>query len=118
MGTDPASTASALFQLHLQHRQSRRLMERKAIHTIQDHTVLIAAAASDPALQIKGRPAAHQHITGGAGLDVVFFDGDKAYYAGLDACTRATCSLTINNQTTTITNGEVLVFRDGRFDLR
>ena len=57
-------------------------------------------------------------ITGGDGLDVVFFDGDKADYTGLDACTRATCSLTINNQTTTITNGEVLVFRDGRFDLR
>lgn len=57
-------------------------------------------------------------ITGGDGLDVVFFDGDKADYSGLDACTRATCSVTINNQTTTITNGEVLVFRDGRFDLR
>ena len=57
-------------------------------------------------------------ITGGAGLDVVFFDGDKADYTGLDACTRTTCSVTINNQTTTITKGEVLVFRDGRFDLR
>ena len=57
-------------------------------------------------------------ITGGAGLDVVFFDGDKADYTGLDACKRTTCDVTINNQTTTITNGEVLVFRDGRFDLR
>ena len=57
-------------------------------------------------------------ITGGDGLDVVFFDGDKADYTGLNACKRATCSVTTNSQTTTITNGEVLVFRDGRFDLR
>ena len=57
-------------------------------------------------------------ITGGDGLDVVFFDGDKADYSGIAACTRATCNVTANNQTTTITNGEVLVFRDGRFDLR
>ena len=57
-------------------------------------------------------------ITGGDGLDIVFFDGDKADYTGLNACTRATCSVTTNSQTSTITNGEVLVFRDGRFDLR
>jgi len=57
-------------------------------------------------------------ITGGAGLDVVFFEGDKADYTGLGSCTRATCSVTANSQTTTITNGEVLIFRDGRFDLR
>ncbi len=52
-------------------------------------------------------------ITGGDGLDVVFFDGDKADYTGQAACTQGTCSLT-----TTIINREVLVFRDGRFDLR
>ena len=57
-------------------------------------------------------------ITGGNGLDVVFFDGDKADYTGLSACKRGTCILTTNSLTTTITNGEVLVFRDGRFDLR
>ena len=57
-------------------------------------------------------------VTGGPGLDVVFFNGDKADYTGLDACIRKTCSVTINNQTTTIKDGEVLVFRDGRFDLR
>ena len=63
MGTDSPPKASALFQLHLQHRQSWRLMELKALYAIQHHTVLIAAAASDAALEIKGRAAAHQYIT-------------------------------------------------------
>ena len=52
-----------MFELHLQHRQTRRLVELKTVNTIQHHTVLIAAAASDPAMEIKGRAAAHQHIT-------------------------------------------------------
>ena len=55
--------AGALFELHLQNRQSRRLVELETIHAIQDHTVLIAAAAADPAVEVKSRPAAHQHIT-------------------------------------------------------
>jgi hypothetical protein len=50
-------------QLHLQHRQTRRLVELKALHAIQNHTILIAAAVSDSAVEIKSRPAAHQHIT-------------------------------------------------------
>ena len=57
-------------------------------------------------------------ITSGDGLDLVFFDGDKADYTSLATCTRGTCSLTTNSLTTNIINGEVLVFRDGLFDLR
>ena len=57
-------------------------------------------------------------ITGGDGLDIVFFNSDKADYTGLDSCKRAQCTLTTNNKTTTINNAEVLVFRNGRFDLR
>ena len=57
-------------------------------------------------------------LTGGDGLDIVFFDGDKADYISQAACKRGTCSLTTNSLTKTILNGEVLVFRDGRFDLR
>lgn len=57
-------------------------------------------------------------VTGGNGLDIIFFNGDKADYSGLNLCTRSTCIVTKNNQKTTITQGEVLVFRDGRFDLR
>ena len=85
--------------------------------------VLIGADGND---QLEGGSGENRYlpgdgnntITGGDGLDVVFFDGDKADYTGLNSCTRTTCSITINNQTTTITKGEVLVFRDGRFDLR
>lgn len=85
--------------------------------------VLLGGSGND---QLDGGPGENRYlpgdgtntITGGNGLDVVFFDGDKADYSGPDACTRTTCSITINNQTTTITNSEVLIFRDGRFDLR
>ena len=52
-----------MLEQHLQHRKTRRLVELKAIHSIQNHTVLIAAVAADSALEIKGRAAAHQHIT-------------------------------------------------------
>ena len=87
------------------------------------HDVLLGGNGND---QLNGGSGENRYlpgngtntITGGTGLDVVFFDGDKADYTGLDACTRATCSVTTTSQTTTITNGEVLVFRDGRFDLR
>ena len=57
-------------------------------------------------------------ITGGNGLDIVFFDDDKANYIGVDKCTRGTCSVTSNSSSTSMSNVEVLVFRDGRFDLR
>ena len=56
-------------------------------------------------------------ITGGGGLDIVFFNGDKADYTGLAACTRGRYNLTTNSFTTTTIKGEVLVCCDGRFDL-
>ena len=43
-------------------RQSIALCD-KAIHGLQDDAVPIAAAAADPAPEIKGRATAHQHIT-------------------------------------------------------
>ena len=85
--------------------------------------VLLGGDGND---QLDGGPGENRYlpgegnntVLGGDGLDVVFFNGDKADYSGLDSCSRGTCSVTKNNQTTTITQGEVLVFRDGRFDLR
>ena len=59
MGAHLPPLTGALFKLHLQHRQSRRLVELKALQAIQNHTILIAAAVSDPAVEIKSRPAAH-----------------------------------------------------------
>ena len=85
--------------------------------------VLLGGDGND---QLDGGPGENRYlpgegnntVLGGDGLDVVFFNGDKADYSGLDSCSRGTCSVIKNNQTTTITQGEVLVFRDGRFDLR
>ena len=61
-------------------------------------------------------------ITGGPDLDVVFLDGVRTNFTGLSACTRANCSLTYSESGTThslnTTNVEVLIFRDGRYDLR
>lgn len=76
--------------------------------------------------QLEGGPGENRYlpgegndtITGGDGLDVVFFNGNKADYTGLGTCTRNTCTVRKNNQNTIITKAEVLIFRDGRFDLR
>ena len=61
-------------------------------------------------------------ISGGPDLDVVFLDGVRTNFAGLSACTRANCSLTYSESGTNYslnTSGvEVLIFRDGRYDLR
>ena len=61
-------------------------------------------------------------IVGGSNLDVVFLDGVRTNFAGLSACTRNNCSLTYSeagaSQSITASNVEVLIFRDGRFDLR
>jgi hypothetical protein len=46
----------------------------------------------------------------------------RTNFAGLSACTRSNCSLTYNeagaSHRITASNVEVLIFRDGRFDLR
>ena len=61
-------------------------------------------------------------VTGGPDLDVVFLDGVRNNFTGLSACTRANCSLSYSdsgvNYSLTTTNAEVLIFRDGRYDLR
>ena len=44
-----------MFELHLQH-QTRRLVELKVIHAIQDDTAQIAVAAADPAPRSKAGP--------------------------------------------------------------
>jgi hypothetical protein len=61
-------------------------------------------------------------VTGGPDLDVVFLDGVRNNFAGLSACTRTNCSLSYSdsgtNHSLTTTDVEVLIFRDGRYDLR
>jgi len=61
-------------------------------------------------------------VEGGPDLDVVFLDDVRNNFTGLSACTRSNCSLSYTkagtNYTLTTTNAEVLIFRDGRYDLK
>jgi Ca2+-binding RTX toxin-like protein len=61
-------------------------------------------------------------VIGGPDLDVVFLDDIRNNFTGLSACTRSNCSLSYTKADTTYTltmsNTEVLIFRDGRYDLR
>ena len=61
-------------------------------------------------------------VIGGSDLDVVFLDGVRTNFTGLNTCTRTSCSLTYSASGIThslITSSvEVLIFRDGRYDLR
>ena len=61
-------------------------------------------------------------VIGGSDLDVVFLDGVRTNFTGLTTCTRTSCSLTYSESGIThslITSSvEVLIFRDGRYDLR
>ena len=60
-------------------------------------------------------------ITGGSGLDVVFLDQNKADVSGLSSCKRSGCSLTYSTNGTTAsataTGVELIIFRDGRYDI-
>ena len=60
-------------------------------------------------------------ITGGSGLDVVFLDQNKADVSGLSDCKRANCILnySVNGTDASVdaTGVEVIIFRDGRFDI-
>lgn len=60
-------------------------------------------------------------ITGGNGLDVVFLEQNKANVSGLDNCKRLSCTLSYNingiSASVTATNAELIVFRDGRYDI-
>lgn len=61
-------------------------------------------------------------VSGGPDLDVVFLDGVRNNFSGLSACTRANCSLSYSDSgvehSLTTTSVEVMIFRDGRYDLR
>lgn len=61
-------------------------------------------------------------VSGGPDLDVVFLDGVRNNFSGLSACTRANCSLSYSDSgvehSLTATSVEVMIFRDGRYDLR
>lgn len=60
-------------------------------------------------------------VRGGSNLDVVFLEKGKGTYSGLGSCNRSLCTLTYTDNnityTLTLTNVEVLIFRDGRVDL-
>lgn len=64
----------------------------------------------------------NDQVIGGPDLDVVFLDDIRNNFMGLSTCTRSNCSLSYTNAgttyTLTTTNAEVLIFRDGRYDLR
>lgn len=61
-------------------------------------------------------------VIGGPDLDVVFLELPRTSFSGLSACSRANCSLTYSDgssrQALTMSGVEVLIFRDGRTDLR
>ena len=61
-------------------------------------------------------------IQGGSGLDVVSMEQPRTSFGGLATCTRSGCSLTYaesgSNHSVTMSGVEVLIFRDGRYDLR
>lgn len=60
-------------------------------------------------------------ITGGNGLDVVFLDQNNADIDGLSSCERSNCRLTYSvdgtDASVSATGVEVIIFRDGRFDI-
>ena len=61
------------------------------------------------------------NITGGEGIDVIFFELSIDDINNLDNCKRSECNLTFNlnglSSSVMATNAEVLIFRDGRFDI-
>ena len=65
--------------------------------------------------------AGTNNITGGSGLDIVFLDQNKADVSGLTNCKRSNCTLTYSVDGTdasiSATGTEVIIFRDGRYDI-
>jgi len=61
------------------------------------------------------------NITGGEGIDVLFFETSIDDIENLNNCKRSECNLTFNlnglSSSVMATNAEVLIFRDGRFDI-
>jgi prepilin-type N-terminal cleavage/methylation domain-containing protein len=60
-------------------------------------------------------------IAGGNGLDVIFLDQNKADVSGLSNCKRSGCnlgySISENPGSISATGAEVIIFRDGRYDI-
>lgn len=65
--------------------------------------------------------AGSNNITGSSGLDVVFLDQIKADVSGLANCNRNSCDLnySVNGASASVsaTGVEVIIFRDGRYDI-
>ena len=65
--------------------------------------------------------AGNNIIDGGTGLDVVFLDQSKADVSGLANCSRSSCLVTYSvdglSSQISATAIEVIIFRDGRFDI-
>lgn len=57
-------------------------------------------------------------IQGGTGLDVVYLRGNRADFSGTDQCSASGCTISQGNITLTMSNVDVLIFKDGRVDLR
>ena len=58
-------------------------------------------------------------ITGGQGLDIVFFNGNQSEYTIHSLCNSKICKVkqTSDDETKTIQNSEILIFNDARLDL-
>lgn len=57
-------------------------------------------------------------INGGFERDLVFLRGNQSNFGGIPSCSKSSCTLTQAGKTLTMTNVEVLVFKDSRVDLR
>jgi prepilin-type N-terminal cleavage/methylation domain-containing protein len=55
-------------------------------------------------------------VAGGGGLDVVFFKGVRGDYT-IDSCNKTNCSVSGPEGTDTLTNVEILIFADARYDV-
>lgn len=56
-------------------------------------------------------------INGGAGLDVVYLRGTRAQFSETTGCTRISCTLSALGGILSMSNVDVLIFKDGRLDL-
>ncbi|EAR18332.1 RTX toxins and related Ca2+-binding protein [Synechococcus sp. WH 7805] len=65
--------------------------------------------------------AGKNFVIGGTGLDVVFLDQSKADVSGLANCSRSSCLVTYSvdglSSQISATEIEVIIFRDGRYDI-
>lgn len=55
-------------------------------------------------------------VVGGPGLDVVFYKGPRGSYS-IGSCSKTSCSISGPEGTDTLTNVEILIFTDARYDV-